>query len=527
MSTVEIITNSEGIITGVIFMKEFSPELWQTMLDLTDDERFYGSQPVSYELSELFQFRDQFNTAVAAGNVAVAELAFLLAEQFKDSIEQFENMSGDGKIAFKHLNSLFKIGSEFVSVISGKLVGSVVHATNVSQDMFGGQYFNVTGLLTKSSGKEYYQEEKVFSISDFRGVKRIEELNVRPMTPTDKKMLTDRGRQYVKHGLGAHYVAYNGNMFVQGMYGPVYFKADGRVMIDHVGYVSNNPNTRQGHRRTTCNADIPESLMYMLYPTMYGFSFAAKRWGELFIEHVSEIKFDDNAFSYLVLNETLKNIVKALVTHSSGTFTDIISGKSGGCIMLLHGPPGTGKTLTCEAVAELLHRPLYSITVGELGTTVDSLEHKLQQILEIATSWNSVILIDEADIFLEKRTDNDIQRNAMVGIFLRLLERHQGVMFLTTNRASSLDEAFRSRISIIIPYKELDNMSRILIWDNLLKASNTILKPDEIVQLSQYKINGRQIKNTIRMAQSLALDREKLVSLTEFKIVLDMDTGLN
>jgi MoxR-like ATPase len=35
----------------------------------------------------------------------------------------------------------------------------------------------------------------------------------------------------------------------------------------------------------------------------------------------------------------------------------------------LHGPPGVGKTLTAEAIAELLHRPLYSITVGELGIT--------------------------------------------------------------------------------------------------------------------------------------------------------------
>jgi hypothetical protein len=34
------------------------------------------------------------------------------------------------------------------------------------------------------------------------------------------------------------------------------------------------------------------------------------------------------------------------------------------------------------------------------------------------------------DIFLERRTEQDIKRNAMVGIFLRLLEYHQGVLFL-------------------------------------------------------------------------------------------------
>lgn len=527
MSTFEIhFDETTNQIDGVIFTKEFNPELWKTLLDLTDDERFYGSKPVDYKLADLFQYRDDLNNALSAGNVSVAELAFLIAEQFKDNIEQFENMSGDGKITFQHLNSLFKVGTRFVSTVSGKLVGSVVHATAVEQDMFGGQYFNVTGIFTKTSGKDYFQEEKVFSIQQFGGLRRVEDLNVRPMTDNDLKLLTERGKAYVKRGLGPHYASYTGNMFVQGMYGPVYFKATGRIMIDHVGYVSSNPNSRQGHRRATCSSEIPEDLLFMLWPIMYGFSFVAKKWGELFVECVSDIKYDDDAFAYLVLDEKIKKIIKALVTHSAGTFTDIISEKSGGCIMLLHGPPGVGKTLTSEAVSELLHRPLYSITVGELGTTVVSLESKLHQILEIATSWNAVILIDEADIFLEKRTDNDIERNAMVGIFLRLLERHQGVMFLTTNRASSLDEAFKSRISIIIPYRELSQESITQIWHNLLGASNTVLQPEDVMYLTKYKINGRQIKNTIRMAQSLALEQQVPVNLGHFTTVLDMDTGL-
>jgi hypothetical protein len=54
----------------------------------------------------------------------------------------------------------------------------------------------------------------------------------------------------------------------------------------------------------------------------------------------------------------------------------------------------------------------------------------LREILEIASVWDAVVLIDEADIFLEKRTEEDIKRNALVGIFLRLLEYHQGVLFL-------------------------------------------------------------------------------------------------
>lgn len=120
----------------------------------------------------------------------------------------------------------------------------------------------------------------------------------------------------------------------------------------------------------------------------------------------------------------------------------------------------------------------------------------LRDILDVASVWNAVILIDEADIFLEKRTDNDINRNALVGIFLRLLEYHQvcsprnpipskkgkerikisdrypqGIIFLTTNRVKRFDEAFHSRISVALKYPELDEEGRRKVWKILLEAA--------------------------------------------------------
>merc|ERR1712137_1535343 len=139
------------------------------------------------------------------------------------------------------------------------------------------------------------------------------------------------------------------------------------------------------------------------------------------------------------------------------------TGKGGGCIFLLHGSPGVGKTLTAEAVCEHLSIPLYMITVGELGTT--------PEVLELAAIWGCGILLDEADIFLEKRSKKDILRNAMVGIFLRLLEYHNGVLFLTTNRLSCIDEAFSSRISVALHYSDLDFAAGKKIWNNFLVAT--------------------------------------------------------
>ena len=44
------------------------------------------------------------------------------------------------------------------------------------------------------------------------------------------------------------------------------------------------------------------------------------------------------------------------------TLTNIVYGKESGCIFLLSGSPGTGKSLTAEAIAEILHKPLYKIS---------------------------------------------------------------------------------------------------------------------------------------------------------------------
>lgn len=59
-----------------------------------------------------------------------------------------------------------------------------------------------------------------------------------------------------------------------------------------------------------------------------------------------------------MLSEDRKELIKGLVQNYKGSFKDIIGGKGGGCIFLLHGPPGTGKTLTAEAISELLQKPL-------------------------------------------------------------------------------------------------------------------------------------------------------------------------
>ena len=165
------------------------------------------------------------------------------------------------------------------------------------------------------------------------------------------------------------------------------------------------------------------------------------------MSRLRDVNWNDFAFDALVLGEKQKKLIHSLVReHASqpDRFDDIISGKGRGLVGLLAGTPGCGKTLTAEAVAETTRKPLYSVSAGELGTTPEAVEDRLLKVLELAQMWDAVLLLDEAEVFLQQRSPTDVKRNALVSIFLRQLEYYQGILILTTNMPEQCDAAFES-----------------------------------------------------------------------------------
>lgn len=207
-------------------------------------------------------------------------------------------------------------------------------------------------------------------------------------------------------------------------------------------------------------------------------------------------------------------MIRALITVHIGktaTNSDFMEGKGDGLVVLLHGGPGTGKTLTAESVAEYAERPLYRVTCGDIGTDPESVEKYLESVLFIGSTWNCVVLLDEADVFLEERTKMDMKRNALVSVFLRVLEYYNGILILTTNRIGTFDEAFKSRVQLALHYPPLDFDSRHEIWNNLIDSlSESGEKGNfegirkKVRRFAEAAINGRQIRNTVNNARELA-----------------------
>jgi len=334
--------------------------------------------------------------------------------------------------------------------------------------------------------------------------------------------------------------------------------------------------------------DSDRHHLWQAWPMLTGFSFTARVWGKLLLSlpkqastkpsrlgiarHPSPqngrvgkcgncgyISFQEQAFEQLVLAEDKKELIRAVARNAGGGTKsdddddddddddydlglDVVANKGAASIFLLHGPPGCGKTLTAEAIAELLKKPLYVVTAGDLGITASEVEKTLGSVLELCQTWDALVLIDEADVFLEARNSTEIQRNALVCVMLRLLEYYSGCLFLSSNRsAGSIDAAIASRITVMLGYPSLDTHGRAKVWKNLLqlvppqpidpetgevpiRISNNPRKASRYrVDFSEldftnlasgYLLNGRQIKNSIVLARALARERGMPLSLS-------------
>jgi len=209
------------------------------------------------------------------------------------------------------------------------------------------------------------------------------------------------------------------------------------------------------------------------------------------IDDITNIVWNSSSFDNLAILATKKKVITALAkTHISRAFDNVIDDfmkkKNQELITLLQyefrrlifhhrltfifsGSPEVGKTLIVEGLSEYLKRPLYAISLlffahlilltfqisaGELDQDAKMLEEQLSTIFRLAHHWKAILLLDEADVFVQSRSFVN-PHNALVSIFLRTLEYYQEIMILTINRVKDIDDAIQSRISVALHYGPL------------------------------------------------------------------------
>lgn len=371
--------------------------------------------------------------------------------------------------------------------------------------------------------------ESVFEYSSLARLRFV------PMTDAMLATLIESGKDIAQRLLQAEatHGQIKGVGFISGMMGKkVSINVSGRVIHDPCGCHELMPDDFNSLLRLydlyvddegdIVTAPIHDDKSYaQLMPYGILYDLGMSRWLIANVADLKPVEFRPNAFDQLVLDPNKKSMIRAIVKNREVVENaGAIHGKGAGAIFLLAGEPGCGKTMTAEAVAESIRKPLFKVNLGTLSSDIQKLEARLSEVLQLAARWDAVLLIDEADAYMESRDSSDLHRNALVAVFLRLLEYYTGVLFTTTNRGSNIDSAFWSRITLAFHYPKLDNAALRTIWKNMLGNVGIEVSDEEIEGLLTFGANGREIGNAINAAQSLAFEDNQAVSAKHIRAIL-------
>lgn len=182
-------------------------------------------------------------------------------------------------------------------------------------------------------------------------------------------------------------------------------------------------------------------------------------------------------------------------------------------IALFHGPSGTGKTLTARTLADALGRDLHAVCYADLMSMyIGETEKNICRMFAAARKQNAVLLIDEADAMLGRRGEIsravDRHLNMEVNTMLMEIERHSGLVILTTNNASLLDPALERRIRHRVLFAAPGAATRARIWRARIPAQAPLADDVDLFALgSEFELTGGQIANAALVAAMRAASR--------------------
>jgi hypothetical protein len=287
------------------------------------------------------------------------------------------------------------------------------------------------------------------------------------------------------------------------------------------------PSLTRGQKGDGSDNDATDVFTVPIHPWVFCFNLETHEHMWIEPHKMTAYVYERNLVDKLILPKAHKTLIRTLTTNPDVMRTDVVRGKSGGTIIMACGDPGTGKTLSAEAYAEGCGIILYRIQSDQLGTSPDEIEKNLKDVFARTERWKAVLLIDECDIYVRER-GTDIDQNAIVGTILRTLEYFNGIMFMTTNIQTAIDDAIMSRCSAVIEYQypALDDATTIfdqyaklfemqvsaeVVRDFLTKAGCTAAKG---------KLSGRSIKNILRLTARRGFLTPPLEELQESRLFI-------
>ncbi|KAJ5654063.1 ATPaseAAA-typecore [Penicillium lividum] len=300
----------------------------------------------------------------------------------------------------------------------------------------------------------------------------------------------------------------------------------GRVVVDRKTFQED-----QYSNGTRVNSTEPDPLMCPPYE--FGYSLSRKEWGRYLVDRMRPAEWKEDVWRSLIIGDRQKLVLQSLVIHTiSRGRTRPVSPKRTRVGYFVAWNARIWKDIDRRdgrrGDPESSDNDLPWGTQQMEQISPYDFEYRLKMLLQYATQWEAVVLMDEADVFLEARDNSgdNAARNALVAVFLKALEYFSGIVFLTTNRITSFDRAMKSRIHLALEYTPPRIETRQQLWMQILKsipAHEIDLDPEDAVNtFVSEKMNGREIANAIHTARTIARFQKKPLEIAHIDTVLDV-----
>jgi hypothetical protein len=215
-------------------------------------------------------------------------------------------------------------------------------------------------------------------------------------------------------------------------------------------------------------------------------------------------------YDALVLRTRHREALGAAVDSAGGALL------TRGLRALLSGPSGTGKTLAARALGARLDLDVYRADLAALvDKYIGETERRLDELFTRAEELDVVLLLDEGDALMTRRTDvrtsTDRYANLETDFLLQRLETYEGIVAVTTNAPHLIDPAFRRRFDVTVPFVAPGPAERTRIWTLHLPRRHAVTAPTLETVATRCRLTGGQIRNAAVHAALLALDAGGLV----------------
>lgn len=517
---------------------------------LNDARTFLDAEQLPEDLAtkaEVFGFSASNGSEVAAEFVAglvihLGKLLEVVEAESRQAVKQLEELLSNNQISFDLLEYYYEEGKYYI-YNSGLLHNGLDVERPIVLVVLKSTYFldDRRALLVEMEhlewdGVRFEKRSLAFDLFAFEGTRAISSLFLQPVTDEAVAKVTERGRLYLSYSRVCCAEYYDDTPIRSDFSGNSTPRMR-RVMVDPVGF----HRALQGynpHLRVPLPDNAEEHIARLPY-WIGGYDLEVNQWRTFNIWDLKPVKYDQEAWSKLIMDEDTKDLIRALVDNTGCSVGGLKPAQfNKGQTVLLKGPPGTGRMTAVHAVCNLLERPLLTITITA-GHVLYDLVNLLSDIAlraSFAATWNAVIVVKVADRLLETKNQGHMDR---INSVLRQFESDDCISFWVS---STCNEEFLTRFSTVVDFPELDAAARRRLWlghfglnDPVAIGVRTLSSPSvdqkeidhslllrDIEKLSRHQLDGRMIDNIVRSARALAASNGEHLSIHHIKLVMKM-----